>query len=229
MRQEQHYVHRSPWLRAAVLGANDGIVSVGSILMGLSQAQRTVVILAGVSSLVGGALSMALGELVSVYSQRDAEKADIEREIAEQNKGPEAQEHELLELQQIYIDRGLQEATARTVAEQMTDYDVIRSHARDELGIDIDDLSSPWQAAGVSCCSFALGAAVPLLSAVFIISSSIRSIVTASASLVSLAVCGALGSVLGGAKCWKGALRVTVGGIVALGATYGVGRAINAA
>lgn len=227
MVHEKHYIDRSPWLRAAVLGANDGIVSVGSILMGTGQAEQRVVILAGVSALVGGALSMALGELVSVYSQKDSEKADIEREIAEQNKGPEAQEHELLELQEIYISRGLQHDTARTVAEQLSKFDVIKSHARDELGIDMDDLSSPWQAAGVSCVSFALGAAVPLLSAVFVKSSVVRVIVTAVSSMATLAVCGGLGSVIGGSNFWKGSLRVTTGGAVALATTYGIGRALN--
>lgn len=123
---ENHYIHRSQWLRAAVLGANDGIVSVGSILMGIGQSSQHNVILAGVSALVGGALSMALGELVSVYSQKDTERADIAREIAEQNKGPEAQENELRELQEIYISRGVEEDTARAVAEQLSKKDVIR-------------------------------------------------------------------------------------------------------
>ncbi len=223
---EHHYINRSPWLRAAILGANDGIVSTGSILMGIGRANTQTVVLAGVSALVGGALSMALGELVSVYSQRDTEKADIQREIAEHAKGPKAREDELLELQDIYISRGVEKDTARSVAEKLTKKDVIRAHAREELGIDMDDLSSPWQAAGVSCISFALGAAVPLLSAVFITSSNMRSVITAAASVVSLALCGALGSIIGGAAPWKGMLRVTGGGIVALGATYGIGRAI---
>ena len=224
---EKHYIHRAKWLRAAVLGANDGIVSVGSILMGIGQSSQHNVVLAGVSALVGGALSMALGELVSVYSQRDTEKADIAREIAEQNKGPEARENELRELQEIYISRGLEEDTARSVAEQLSLKDVIKAHARDELGIDMDDLSSPWQAAGVSCISFASGAAIPLLSAVFITKSSVRVGVTAGTSILSLAICGATGSIIGGSSAWVGALRVVIGGAVALGATYGIGRAIG--
>lgn len=224
---ERHYIDRSKWLRAAVLGANDGIVSVGSILMGIGGASRHTVILAGVSALVGGALSMALGELVSVYSQQDTEKADIAREVAEQNKGPEARERELTELQEIYINRGVETDTARSVAEQLTKKDVIRAHARDELGIDVDDLSSPWQAAIVSCTSFAGGAVIPLLSAVFITSKNIRVGVTAATSVVALAICGATGSIIGGASPLIGASRVIVGGVVALGATYGIGRAIG--
>lgn len=228
MLHERHYVHRSPWLRAAVLGANDGVVSVGSILMGTGGATRHFVILAGVSALVGGALSMALGELVSVYSQRDSERADIEREIAEQNKGPESRESELIELQNIYIHRGLHENTARTVAEQLTEHDVVKAHVRDELGIDLDNLSSPWQAAGVSLVSFAVGAAVPLLSAIFITSSNVRVIVTGVTSLVTLVVCGGIGSLIGGASVWIGAGRVALGGVIALGSTYAIGRAVGA-
>lgn len=224
---EKHYINRANWLRAAVLGANDGIVSVGSILMGVSQSDRHSVILAGVSALVGGALSMALGELVSVYSQKDTERADIAREIAEQNKGPEARERELTELQDIYIKRGVETATARSVAEQLTKKDVIRAHARDELGIDVDDLSSPWQAASVSCVSFALGAAIPLLSAVFITSNKVRVGVTAGSSIIALTICGGTGSILGGAAAWVGASRVVIGGVIALGTTYGIGRAIQ--
>lgn len=225
--REKHYINRAPWLRAAVLGANDGIVSIGSLLMGVSQSDRHNVILAGVSALVGGALSMALGELVSVYSQKDTEKADIAREIAEQNKGPEARERELIELQDIYISRGVETDTARAVAEQLTKKDVIKAHAREELGIDVDDLAKPWQAAFVSCGSFAVGAAIPLLSAIFITSSDVRVGVTAGTSIIALAICGATGSILGGAAAWVGASRVVIGGAIALGATYGIGRAIQ--
>ena len=224
---EHHYSHRSPWIRAAILGGCDGITSVGSLLLALSSSSRHVIVLSGVSALVAGAFSMAVGELVSVYSQRDSEKADLQREIAEHAKGPDAQMAELQELTQIYIGRGLEAGLAEEVAAQMTAKDPIRAHARDELQIDIDDLSSPWQASVVSALSFAGGAAIPLLSSIFIDRYVVRAVVVTASSIFTLALLGSFGSYLGGVPIWKGCVRVILGGTVALGATYGVGRALE--
>jgi VIT1/CCC1 family predicted Fe2+/Mn2+ transporter len=165
-----HHSNRAPWLRALVLGANDGLVSVAALLMGVGSGSSDLdfLRLSGVAALISGALSMAAGEYVSVSSQRDAERADIEKEILEQLKGPEAQARELDELTQIYTERGVPQELARQVAVALTEKDVIRAHARDELGIDIDELANPLQAAVVSALCFSFGAALPLLSAIFL-------------------------------------------------------------
>ena len=224
---EHHFSHRTPWIRAAILGGCDGVTSVGSLILALSGSSQHTLILSGVSALVAGALSMAVGELVSVYSQRDSEEADIQRERDEHAKGPEARNEELRELTHIYIDRGLDDDLARRVAVQLTAKDPIRAHARDELQIDMDDLSSPWQAALVSALSFAVGAAIPLLSSIFIKNYVARVSVMAGTSILTLGSLGTIGSYLGGAQLWKGALRVVVGGGIALGVTYGTGRALE--
>lgn len=170
---------------------------------------------------------MAVGELVSVYSQKDSEEADLQRERDEHAKGPEARGQELRELTDIYVDRGLDDDLAHRVAVQLTANDPIRAHARDELHIDVDDLSSPWQAAIVSAFSFAFGASIPLVSSIFIDNYVARVCVMVGTSILTLCVLGAAGSRLGGSPVWKGAVRVVLGGCVALGATYGVGRALE--
>lgn len=165
-----HHSNRAPWLRALVLGANDGLVSISALMMGMAagNSNQHVIKLSGLAGLIAGALSMAVGEYVSVSSQRDAEKADIKKEIEEQLKGPEAQARELEELAQIYVARGVPYDLAKQVAVVLTEKDVIRAHARDELGIDLDDLANPWQAAIVSAICFSTGAAIPFLSAAFL-------------------------------------------------------------
>lgn len=183
-----HHSNRAPWLRALVLGANDGLVSVAALLMGVGSGSSDLAVLrlSGVAALISGALSMAAGEYVSVSSQRDAEKADIEKEILEQLKGPEAQLRELDELTQIYVDRGVPEDLARQVAVALTEKDVIRAHARDELGIDIDELANPLQASVVSALCFSFGAVLPLLSAIFIPNATNRLIAIALSTTAGL-------------------------------------------
>lgn len=224
-----HHSNRAPWLRALVLGANDGLVSVAALLMGVGSGSSDLATLrlSGVAALISGALSMALGEYVSVSSQRDAEKADIEKEILEQLKGPEAQERELQELAQIYVERGVPVDLARQVAVALTERDVIRAHARDELGIDVDELANPLQAAVVSALCFSFGAAIPLLSAIFISDQAYRLIAIALSTTAGLLVFGILGAYLGGAGLLKGGMRVILGGWLALGVSYGVGQAFN--
>jgi VIT1/CCC1 family predicted Fe2+/Mn2+ transporter len=183
-----HHSNRAPWLRALVLGANDGLVSVAALLMGVGSGSPDLAVLrlSGVAALISGALSMAVGEYVSVSSQRDSERADIQKEIEEQLKGPEAQARELEELSSIYVARGVPEDLARQVAVALTEKDVIRAHARDELGIDIDELSNPLQAAVISALTFAGGAALPLLSAVFLNSQTSRLIAIIISTTIGL-------------------------------------------
>lgn len=222
----QHYSDRAPWLRAAVLGANDGLVSVASIMLGVSggSQDKHTLILSGLSALVAGAMSMAAGEYISVASQRDTEQADIDKEREALNSGPQVRQMELEELTQIYVQRGLNDRLAREVAVALTEKDAVRAHARDELGIDMDDLVSPWQAAISSLVCFALGAAVPLLSALFVTNPKIRSIAVSVASTLALMVFGAVGAWLGGAHRVKAAFRVLLGGWIAFALTYGVGK-----
>lgn len=185
-----HHSNRAPWLRAMVLGANDGLVSVAALLMGVSAGDDSLrfMRLSGVAGLIAGALSMAAGEYVSVSSQRDAEKADIHKEIQEQLKGPAAQARELEELTQIYESRGIPYHLARQVAEHLTETDVIRAHARDELGIDLDDLANPWQASIVSAICFSAGAAIPLLAGAFLADQTSRLISISLATTAGLYV-----------------------------------------
>ncbi|WIA31276.1 hypothetical protein OEZ86_002178 [Tetradesmus obliquus] len=226
-----HYSHRAPWLRAFVLGANDGLVSVASLMLGVGAGStdlRTMQ-LSGVAGLVAGALSMACGEYISVSSQKDAEEADIEKERLEQLKGPEARQRELQELTGIYVARGLTEELARQVAEQLTATDVLRAHARDELGIDLDELANPLQASLTSALAFSLGAGMPLAAGSFIPDAQTRIMAVAAATTAALLAFGALGASLGGATVVKGALRVLIGGWLAMAVTFGIGYAFNVA
>jgi len=225
MDEHVHYSHRAPWLRAFILGANDGLVSVASIMLGIGggSEELSAMRLAGLAGWIAGALSMACGEYISVAGQRDTEEADIEKERQMQARGPEAQKHELEELTQIYVNRGLSPGLARQVAEELTAVDVIRAHARDELGIDLDDMANPMQAAVVSCAAFTLGALVPLLAGAFLADWQMRVIAVFVASTIGLALFGVTGAALGGARVVIGALRVVIGGWMAMAATYGIG------
>jgi VIT1/CCC1 family predicted Fe2+/Mn2+ transporter len=218
---EIHMAHRIGWLRAAVLGANDGIVSTASLIVGVAAAgsARSAVLVAGLAGLVAGAMSMAAGEYVSVSSQADTEKADIARETRELRETPEA---ELDELTGIYTQRGLDSELARQVATQLTERDALAAHARDELGISAL-AANPVQAAIVSALTFAAGAVFPLLVALLAPVSQITLAVVV-ATLVALAALGALGASAGGAGLLKGAARVTFWGALAMIATAAVGR-----
>lgn len=218
---EIHMVHRIGWLRAVVLGANDGIVSTASLLVGVAAAGtgRTEVLVAGLAGLVAGAMSMAAGEYVSVSSQTDAEQADLARERKELVEAPEA---ELAELTRIYEERGLTRDLALKVAAQLTERDALGSHARDELGISETVTAHPIQAAVVSALTFAAGAVVPLIVATFAPPVQISFFVAAS-TLVALALLGGLGATAGGADVLRGAARVTFWGAIAMAATAGVG------
>lgn len=219
---EVHMVHRIGWLRAAVLGANDGIVSTASLLVGIAAtgSARNAILVAGLAGLVAGAMSMAAGEYVSVSSQADAEKADIARETRELRDTPEA---ELDELTRIYMERGLGSELARQVAMQLTDRDALAAHARDELGISDMVAANPIQAALVSALTFATGAVFPLFVALLAPASQIAFAVVA-ATLIALAALGAFGASVGGAGLFKGAVRVAFWGALAMIATAAVGR-----
>ena len=219
--RERHRFRRIGWLRAAVLGADDGIVSTASIMIGVaaSDASRETILIAGLASLVGGALSMAAGEYVSVSSQRDTEQADIARERRELARSPEL---ELEELTDIYVQRGLDRELARQVAVQLHDADPLGAHMRDELGIHQEVRARPWQAASVSAASFAVGAAAPLL-ATLAASADARIPVIAVVALVLLAVTGAVGGRIGGASMIRAAMRVLVGGGLAMGISALIG------
>jgi VIT1/CCC1 family predicted Fe2+/Mn2+ transporter len=219
---ERHRTSHIGWLRAAVLGANDGLISTSSLVVGIAaaQADRSAVLLSALAGLVAGALSMAAGEYVSVSSQSDTEQADLARERAELATQADT-EH--AELSKIYEGRGLTPALAAEVATQLMAHDALGAHARDELGLSEITLARPLQAALASAASFAAGAALPLLVVLFI---PIASVVPAAiaASLVLLAVLGALAARLGGARPSRGALRVTFWGAVAMGVTALIGR-----
>lgn len=219
---EDHKISRSQWLRAAVLGANDGIVSVSSVIIGVSAAGTSTkaVLAAGFAATVAGALSMAAGEYVSVSSQRDVEKADLEIEKKELELYPD---QELAELQQIYIKRGLSPALAKKVAVAMHDHDALGTHAREELGIDTEDLTNPWLAAVASAIAFTLGAMLPLVAGVITTGASNSNSVIVGVTLVSLAVLGAVGAHLGGASQLRGSARVLIGGSCAMALTYAIG------
>lgn len=224
--QEKHYSQRIGWLRAAVLGANDGIVSTASLVVGVAAAQtgRSSVLIAGVAGLMAGALSMAAGEYVSVSSQADTERADLARERVELQDSPE---RELAELQRIYVERGLDSQLAARVAEQLMARDALRAHARDELGLSEVHTARPVQAAFASAATFTVGAALPLLAAALVPAS--RIIVTvAASSLLALAALGALAAQVGGSSKWRGALRVTFWGVLAMMLTALVGRLFGA-
>lgn len=218
---EKHYVHRAGWLRAAVLGANDGLVSTASLIMGIaaSNASTHNIVVAGMAGLVAGAMAMAAGEYVSVSSQSDIETADLERERQQHEENPEA---ELKHLAQIYVERGLTPETAMEVARQLHDHDALGTHAREELGI--SDLTSarPLQAALTSAVSFALGAILPLLVVFFAPSSRLMVAVWAS-TILFLLLLGFFGAKAGGAKSLKAMARVTIWGVAAMAATSFVG------
>lgn len=212
---------RVGWLRAAVLGANDGILSTGSLVLGVATAHTTHsnVLVAGVAGLVAGAMSMAAGEFVSVHSQADAEGAELDRERAEL-KTDDKGEHK--ELAAIYVGRGLDPSLAKQVAQQLMAHDALEAHARDELGITTTGTPLPVQAALASAASFAVGAALPLGVAALSPLSRLVPLVAAT-SLVFLALLGALAAQAGGAKVLAGALRVTFWGALAMAITAGVG------
>lgn len=219
--RERHRSDRIGWLRAAVLGANDGIVSTASLVVGIAAAaaERSEILLAGVAGLVAGALSMAAGEYVSVSSQSDTEKADLALEKRELATEPVAEENELAG---IYVGRGLDPELARAVAKQLTAHDALGAHARDELGISELTTARPMQAALASAGTFAVGAALPLVAAMLSPTNRIGLIVS-GASLVCLAVLGGLAGRAGGASPIVGSVRVTFWGAVAMGATAAVG------
>jgi VIT1/CCC1 family predicted Fe2+/Mn2+ transporter len=221
MQSEQHFTDRIGWLRAAVLGANDGIVSTASLLVGVAAASagRSEVLVAGVAGLVAGAMSMAAGEYVSVSSQADTERADLARERSELATIPE---RELDELTTIYVGRGLEPALARQVAEQLTAKDALTAHARDELGISEVMTARPVQAAFASAATFAVGAALPLI-VVLLAPESLLVYAVSITSLFFLALLGIVSARTGGAPVVKAALRVTFWGALAMALTAAVG------
>jgi vacuolar iron transporter family protein len=225
VRREVHRSGRAGWLRAAVLGADDGLVSTASLIIGVaaSSASRGAVLVAGLAGLVAGAMSMAAGEYVSVSSQRDAERADIDLERRQLAADPAV---ELAELTDIYVRRGLDREIAATVADRLTSVDPLGAHLRDELGFSHAARARPGQAAVVSAASFAVGAAAPLL-AVLLAPVANRIAATAAATLLLLAVLGAIGGRLGGAPAAPAALRVAVGGGLAMLVTAVIGRLVG--
>jgi len=217
---------RLNWLRAGVLGANDGIVSVAAIVVGVAGATSSTgpILTAGVAGLVGGAISMALGEYVSVSSQSDSEKALIAKERAEVRDMPA---EELDELTALYRAKGLSESTATQVAIELTEHDALAAHLSIELNIDQDDVVSPWHAAAASAAAFTIGAILPML-AILLPPADWRIPVTFVAVLMALAVTGTLSATIGGSSRLRATLRVVIGGALALAATYGVGVLLGA-
>lgn len=218
---EHHYVSRTGWLRAAVLGANDGILSTASLMLGVASATHShgSIVISGLSGLVAGALSMAAGEYVSVSSQSDTEKADLEQERLELSHDPKG---ELRELTKIYVKRGLEPALAEVVAEALSQKDALAAHAHDELGISKEMRAKPVQAAVASAASFAVGAAVPLVAGLLApISSAIVAVY--ATSLAVLVVLGLVGAKAGGAPLWPATVRVTFWGAFAMAVTAAIG------
>jgi len=218
---DSHYIHRSNWLRAAVLGANDGIISISSLAIGVAAASSTrePIILAAVAGLVAGALSMAAGEYVSVSSQTDTEKSDIAREQQELLENPEG---ELLILAQIYERRGLKKETALQVAKELTEYDALGTHIRDELGINEISQANPIQAALASGSAFTVGGLLPMLVTLFAPVEKMEYFLYGF-TLLSLIILGALSAKTGGASITKAILRVTIWGTLAMGLSAFVG------
>lgn len=227
LHREQHAFSRIGWLRAAVLGANDGIVSTGSLIVGVAaaDANRSAVLIAGMASLVAGAMSMAAGEYVSVSSQADTERADLDRERRELASLPEAEREELAG---IYERRGIERATARIVAEQLMAHDALGAHARDELGISEASTARPLQAALASALTFTSGAAAPLL-AVAVTPSDLLIPAVAAVSLACLTLLGIFGARAGAAPLGPSVLRVVFWGALAMIVTAGVGRLFGTA
>ena len=224
--EERHRTERIGWLRAAVLGANDGIVSTASLVVGVAAASASGgdVLVVGVAGLVAGAMSMAAGEYVSVSSQSDTEKADLERERKELASDSESERAELAE---IYVRRGLDASLANQVAEQLTARDALAAHARDELGVSDTSAARPVQAALASAGTFALGAAVPLSTVLVAPAGALIPVVTAT-SIALLALLGGFGAYAGGAPVARAALRVTFWGALAMALTAGVGAVFGA-
>jgi VIT1/CCC1 family predicted Fe2+/Mn2+ transporter len=223
---ERHYVSRVNWLRAAVLGANDGIVSVASLLMGLvsSRTSHEQALLVGIAGLVAGAMSMSAGEFVSVSSQADSERSDLQRERHELEADESA---ERAELAGIYVKRGLKPALAREVAVQLMAHDALGAHARDELGIATGQRARPLQAAMASAASFSIGALVPLL-AVLLAPPPLSMLAIGASSLLFLAILGAMSARTGGAPVAAAVLRVTLWGAFAMAVTAAAGIAFGA-
>lgn len=213
------------WLRAGVLGANDGVVSVAGLVMGVAGAttDRTTIMVAGVAGLVSGALSMAVGEYVSVSTQRDTEQALVAKEKWELANMPE---EELEELTQIYEDKGLDRPLAEEVAKQLTERDALRAHAEVELNLDPDELTSPLAAAGASFAAFSVGALIPVL-AILLPPPSMRVWVTVVAVALTLLFTGFMSAKIGGADRKRAMIRNVVGGLVAMGITFGVGSVVG--
>ncbi len=218
---------RLNWLRAGVLGANDGIVSTAGIVVGVAAAtiDRGPVFTAGIAALAAGALSMAVGEYVSVSTQRDSEKAMLKKERRELETDPAA---ELDELAALYEAKGLTPATARTVAEELTDHDAFAAHVDVELGLDPEELTNPWQAAISSAISFTIGALLPLL-AILLPPPSLRVPITFVAVLLALALTGWVSARLGGATPRRAIYRVVIGGALAMAITFGIGHLVGGA
>lgn len=224
---ERHAAGRVGWLRAGVLGANDGLLSTAGLLVGIASASasRSVLLASGVASIVAGAGSMAVGEFSSVSSQRDAEQADLAREEAELRDMPRA---ELRELSGIYEGRGLDPELARSVAEALMAHDALDAHARDELGLDPRSLARPVQAAATSAVSFAAGALIPLL-LVLLVGGRARVPALIAVTIVGLGALGALGARLGRARLLPAALRVSLGGAAAMGFAAAIGQLFDVA
>ncbi len=218
---EPHYVTRSNWLRAAVLGANDGIVSVSSLIVGVAaaDASQSAVIIAGVAGLSAGAMSMAAGEYVSVSSQSDIERVDIEREACALKDFPK---EELAELAEIYVKRGLSAENAQIVAKELTEHDALGAHVRDELGITEDQSANPMQAAFTSGVTFSIAAAIPLMAAWLAPATSIIHVVL-FVTVLALAALGAVGAKAGAAPLLRPTLRVVGWGVFAMVVTAGIG------
>lgn len=223
---EHHFVHRIGWLRAAVLGANDGIVSTASLIVGVAAAEPDpeTIVIAGLAGLAAGAMSMAAGEYVSVSSQADIERADLETERTALREQPEAERDELAE---IYVERGLDAKLATAVADQLMAHDAVGAHARDELGLTETASPRPIQAAFTSAATFALGAAPPVIVAALVPAESVIPTVAAT-SLAALAALGALSARAGGANPVRAAARVTFWGALAMLVTAGVGAFVGA-
>ena len=220
---ERHKSGRAAWLRAAVLGANDGLISTAALICGVAAAsnERSPVLIAGVSGLTAGALAMAAGEYVSVSSQRDTERADIARERRELEATPDAERDELVD---IYLGKGLSRPLAEQVADELSARpDRLAIHVRDELGFHLDELANPVQAAIVSALSFVVGAIAPIL-VVLLVGANSRIGVTIGVALAGLVLLGAYGAQLGGAPKGRAALRVLIGGALALAISLGIGK-----
>ena len=222
---EQHYIHRTGWLRASVLGANDGIISVTSLIMGMaaSGASTQTLLITCIAGLISGASSMAAGEYISVKSQEDIEKADLDMEHRELQRHPE---NELKELSHIYMMRGLDPELAHEVAVQLTEKNALEAHARDEIGIHENTAAKPLQAAGSSALAFSLGALFPMFSILLSPEQYIESVVMV-VGVLSLALLGALSSYVAGTSPLKGSLRVMLWGIIAMLFSSWIGSLFN--